>query len=750
MATPKPRKSDAGSADNGNASIQLIPNEEHPDFVAGRLSDAEVGELTGFTPNPEGPLPRPGLPERLPKPEFPFPVFCGPVSGRYQYSPPAPGSPGPVVPIDLLRMTVRVDVDRFYPQQRISIEVSRLFPSSQAHAIAEVTSDSCTAYNRRRITANITYRDGDASLIPGTSVTFTASRTTGFGYGSYQLTLSGGEMTPRNYNLRFESIYFDKVEFEVDVVSNAGAAVTSYETGSHPNRPASIPAETVSLATIYQRAGFEASLSAGGNVIPVADAGANGTWSDTEMHNAMVAYWSRFANQPQWAMWVLYAARHDQGASLGGIMFDDIGPNHRQGTAIFTDSFIQNAPAGDANPDAWRKRMQFWTAIHEMGHGFNLAHSWQKALGTPWISLGNEPEARSFMNYPYNVSGGQSSFFSDFQFRFSDSELVFMRHAPRRFVQMGNSNWFDNHGFEESDHLRNSGSWKLSIRPNRSENSYRFLEPVTLELKLANISGNTALVEGDLLVDGRHLTIFVQREGGPLRQHRPMLTRCHRTHQDRIANGEAIYGSHMISTSTDGWLIDEPGFYKVQAAIELNNEILVSNVLRVYVTPPATLEEGKVAGSYFSEEVGRVLAFAGAPELKQAEDVLREVIQTCPDNPAALHAEVALSNPRLREFKVLQPSDTGKGIQIASQQAAVEEAAKSQISALLNEPEKAADTIGHIGFFSQLLQVAEAMKDDGNEKGSQELLNKTIKVMKSRHILASVIEQAEAQINQPG
>ena len=162
MATPKPRKSDAGSADNGNASIQLIPNE--------------VGELTGFTPNPEGPLPRPGLPERLPKPEFPFPVFCGPVSGRYQYSPPAPGSPGPVVPINLLRMTVRVDVDRFYPQQRISIEVSRLFPSSQAHAIAEVTSDSCTAYNRRRITANITYRDGDASLIPGTSVTFTASR----------------------------------------------------------------------------------------------------------------------------------------------------------------------------------------------------------------------------------------------------------------------------------------------------------------------------------------------------------------------------------------------------------------------------------------------------------------------------------------------------------------------------------------------------------------------------------------------
>ena len=77
---------------------------------------------------------------------------------------------------------------------------------------------------------------------------------------------------------------------------------------------------------------------------------------------------------------IIAAARHDQGRSLGGVMFDDIGPNHRQGTAIFTDTFIQDAPPGDPNAAAWRNRMQFWTAVHEMGHAFNLAHAWQKAL----------------------------------------------------------------------------------------------------------------------------------------------------------------------------------------------------------------------------------------------------------------------------------------------------------------------------------------------------------------------------------
>ena len=111
----------------------------------------------------------------------------------------------------------------------------------------------------------------------------------------------------------------------------------------------------------------------------IVGAAPGGTWSDMEMHDAMQVHWSRFANTAQWAMWVFFAALHESGTGLGGIMYDDIGPNHRQGTALFVDSFIARPPSGDPNPDAWRDRMRFWTAVHEMGHAFNLAHSWQKA-----------------------------------------------------------------------------------------------------------------------------------------------------------------------------------------------------------------------------------------------------------------------------------------------------------------------------------------------------------------------------------
>lgn len=738
--------------------VELTPDDAHPDYVAGSVTDglerlgsleAEADELASA---PEelhgGPFqPQPFLPKPWP------PIrFCAPVSGRYRHSSFTRGRSGPFR-FNLLTIHVRVDVDRYFPQNRISIEVRRLFPKTTSHVIAEVTADTCLGFNNRRIEADITYRDGASALIPGDRVVLEARRTRGFGYNSYRLSLIGPGRATRRYDLTFESRYFDPVEFEVDRVANAGTAITTFATGSHPNRPANLPNETISIQTVYQRAGFDVSLSPNTTVIPTAGTGANGTWSDSEMHNAMVTYWSRFQNRPQWALWVLYAARHDQGRSLGGVMFDDIGANHRQGTAIFTDSFIQDVPPGDPNPAAWRQRMTFWTAVHEMGHAFNLAHAWQKAAGIaqgapgdPWIPLANEPEARSFMNYPFRVAGGQAAFFSDFRFRFTDDELLFLRHAPRRFVQMGNSDWFVDHGFEAPDALMNAVGWDLQIRPNRAANSYRFLEPVNLELKLTNRSDDTVAVDKGLLGDGRHITVLVRREGGETRRWRAMVTRCHEEKDAPLAPAESLYGGHMISASTDGWIVDEPGFYKVQAAVDMGEEVVVSNVLRLYVAPPASDEESRVAPDYFSEEVGRAIAFAGAPALTGAHDVLAKVTEHCPDNPAACHAAVALSAPLLRDYKVLKAGEDRASLAIATAAAKVDKAAKTQMRALMENADGAAETLGHIGYFAQLGQLAEAMAGAGDDKGANMVLKASIATMKKRGILASVIRSAERKL----
>lgn len=736
------------------------PNGEHPDFVPGVVTE---GEPAPFTPAPDGPIPNvpipipPLGPIPFPNPIPPLPPLniCAPVSGRYVLAPRppvvTPPAGPPLVPLNLFSLTVRVDVDRFFPQERVSIEATRLFPRGTAHAIAEVTSDQCLGFNRRKVTARITYRDGDAGLIPGDTVVFEAARGSGFNYGSFKITLSGAGTTPRTHALVPRSQRFDPVEFEVDRVTDAGAAVTSYDTAAHPNRPADLPAEVLTLATVFQRAGFDVTMSPNVTDIPAADAGANSRWSDAEMHNAMAAYWSRFDNRAQWAMWVLFARQHDQGHGLGGVMFDDIGPNHRQGTAIFTDSFIQDVPPGDPNPAAWRARNVFWTAVHEMGHAFNLAHSWQKALGTPqgapgdpWVPLANQPEARSFMNYPFNVSGGESAFFSTFRFRFTDDELLFMRHAPRRFVQMGNSDWFVNHGFEAPKALERSGRWALEVRANRAAPAYRFLEPVVVELKLTTATG--AAVDGHLLADGKHVTLVVQREGGAPRQWRPMATYCHKVHRDPLPAGGALYGAHALSLSADGWLIDQPGFYKVQAAVDVGDEVVVSNVLRVYVGPPAGPEEVALAPDYFTPEVARALAFRGAPVYERATDVLKEVAARCPQHPAAVHAALALTGPRLTAFKHLDTSGGRGQLAVRSSKPDLAGAAQERFAALTGDAGKCADTLGHIGYFGALDELADALRAGGAEEQARQVLRASVDTMKKRNVRPAVVDAAERKL----
>ncbi|MGH7152189.1 MAG: hypothetical protein ACREIU_15900, partial [Planctomycetota bacterium] len=401
------------------------------------------------------------------------------VSGRYERRAPIP-LPSPAAPsaedgfpiaLPIRRETILLDVDGRYPLRTASGTV-HVGLKERVHWIARLNRIGAFLWRGR-----IWYRDGLPAAHPYTAVEiqvidplFPASRRAAARF-------TGGGAPDRTVVYEYRSRAFRAVEFEFDCTPDA-TPVFSIGTHDHPIHPGSIPAEALTIQEVFRRAGYVVRTSGDTDQVPLAPlSGTDGKWSDLEMHDAMETYWSRFADRAQWAMWVFFARLHEQGTSLGGIMFDDIGPNHRQGTAIFTGSFIDEAPSGDPAPDAWRKRMKFWTACHEMGHAFNLAHSWEKSLGTGWIPLADDLEARSFMNYPRYVAGGESAFFGTFPFRFSDPELLFMRHAPERFVEMGNADWFDHHGFEQAE-VRSGSGLRLEVRINQPRADLEFLEPL--------------------------------------------------------------------------------------------------------------------------------------------------------------------------------------------------------------------------------------------------------------------------------
>lgn len=136
------------------------------------------------------------------------------------------------------------------------------------------------------------------------------------------------------------------------------------------------------------------------------------------------------------------------------------------------------------------------------------------------------------MNYPYNVSGGEAAFFADFEYRFSDGELLFMRHAPSRFVQMGNANWFDHHGFEQAT-AATSTALQLTAKVNRSEPVYAYLEPPVIQLELTNTSSRPEVVHGDIPDHADSMLVIIKKRGGQARQWLPYARYCTDAPTDR-------------------------------------------------------------------------------------------------------------------------------------------------------------------------------------------------------------------------
>src|SRR5215211_9474104 len=666
------------------------------------------------------------------------------VSGFYHWKAPSPST---------RREQLRLDVDRHYPQMVAS---GTFIPdiSSWSHWIANLSVSGPNSW-----TGNIWYKDtSPGRTFPYTHVKIEVTNRRFPSRREATATFSGGGGTTRQRTFKFGSQYFHPVDFEFDFAEGEQPTLT-IDTCAHPNRPSTLPCENLSLQTVYRRAGFEVTTSAGGGTVPLTGAGPGALWSDIEMHDAMQTYWSRFVAEPQWAMWVFFASLHEQGTSLGGIMFDDIGPNHRQGTAIFNDSFIAEPPAGDPNPDAWVQRMIFWTAGHEMGHTFNLAHSWQKSLISagkgPWIPLADEPEARSFMNYPFNVSGGQTAFFSDFEYAFSDQELLFMRHAPARFVQQGNAAWFDHHGFQGAGTMPEQ-ALTLELRVNRMTPAFEFMEPVILESKLTNTSSQPQLVDKNLLSRTDSKAVILKKRGRPARQFVPYAQYCPLPETKVLVPGESVYEPLFVSAGQNGWDVAEPGRYTVQVALHTEGEgDLVSNPLRLRVEPAPDgrrYDAERLAQDFFSEEVGRILWFGGSQFLEKGNDVLREASERLSDHRVALHANAALGNAVAREYKQLNLEDKGKektkpaavaGAAISVRPPNVEEAREALAAALTDKADAGAASLGHIRYRRYMNRFSDLLAEQGESQEAAQIQDKLYDTLASRNVLDRVLKEIE-------
>lgn len=320
----------------------------------------------------------------------------------------------------------------------------------------------------------------------------------------------------------------------------------------------------ITVSRAYADAGIQLLSSGIPNILPISEAGAGATptWSDSELHNAMAKHFSLFADVPQWQVWLLVATAHDGG--YRGIMFDYADAFQRQGCAVFYDAIKGSDPAN--------QRAQLRTYVHELGHAFNLLHSWEKNLATPPAPLGPNGGLgdASWMNYawrfqpPPPAAGGENAYWAAFPFQFTTNELVHLRHGFYRDVVMSAHPFGTGAGESEVDPemfaepiVDNSGlALELRVKP-----TFAYGEPVVVELKLCATDLRGRDTHGYLHPNDGFVIVAVRQPSGRTVLFRPMLRHCvDEERRVRLDPAQpAVYDSAYIGFGRDGHLFEQPG-----------------------------------------------------------------------------------------------------------------------------------------------------------------------------------------------
>ena len=552
---------------------------------------------------------------------------------------------------------LRLDVDGQHPQMVASGTIKNLFHTVHWLASIEAIHDDTWL-------GNITSITGTQATFPYTAVQITAVRSIFSNQRQLNVIFMGDGVAERHSILHFESPDFQKISLAFDFATAKSAAAVR-ATAQTPTRP-------VSLTDLFQQVGFDVTITAR---TMFSEATLDPYWREQELHDAMQFYWANSENVAGPALWAFFAPLHQDGKELGATIYDDIGPTHGQGTAVFTDSFIAQSPESSSSSTNWP---QFGLTCRQIA----------AALRPPTSTPDLQDTRIAYITDP-------SHYLSDC---FNPTILTDLRHTAAQYQMnktAAGANWNDELGFNIMPHP----SLHLKLRVNRNPASYEFMEPVILELKLTNIAAQAQWADKTSLTNFDNLTLIIKPEGKPAKEFWPYKRDYRMPQPQQLIPGQSLHDSLFIAAGRTGWYIAEPGRYTLQARLTTASDgIITSNRLQIVVRPPTNFVQEYLAQDFFADDVGRILAFNGSRFLKSGNQVLREVIARLPLNPVALHAAHALGLALAHEHKglALTGNQTPPLLRILRQPSQEEEARLLLKFALIDRADTAVTTFGHI------------------------------------------------------
>jgi len=455
--------------------------------------------------------------------------------------------------------------------------------------------------------------------------------------------------------------------------------------------------------------------TSGSDVINIGEAGAGASWSNAELHASMQRHFTLWQDLPQWAVWQVVAQLHDLGTGLYGIMFDQQG-KQRQGCAVFH--------AGIGGTSANKQRLQLYTYVHELGHCFNLLHSWQKQYAVPPVP--NRPKALSWMNYPWNYpDGGASAFWSLFPFQFDNEEVVHLRHAFRNNIIMGGSNFTVGSALGREvmgDPVRDESGLALSISTH--QRSFALGEPVVLQIDLRTTNLRGKRVHTWLHPNCGMVKIVIRKPGGEVLAYEPLIDHLVGERESIVGRDDVIRDSAYIGFGKDGFYFDQPGQYRIRAAYAaLDGSEVLSDIIKVRVRYPVTAADESLADLLMDEDQGTLFYLLGSDDesLKRGNDAFDEVLEKHAKHPMANYIRLVKGINASRAFKTITEENENR---ISVRPAQLEESTKL-LSAAADS--RVLDTVTTQ---MTLTNLAAVQSKAGDETGARKTLS-TLSAMKS-------------------
>lgn len=351
---------------------------------------------------------------------------------------------------------------------------------------------------------------------------------------------------------------------------------------------------------------------------------------------------------PAWQLDLMVLHRTTRDGLLG-LMFDQAGGLPRQGAAIFVDE-IKNEYGGQLADERIIE-----TAIHEIGHAFNLTHRFGRD-----VRRSNSP---SPMNYDWRFRGGEhiEDYWHQFDFRFDPDELRFLRHGARSQVipggsAFGSARYWATIG-QATPGASDEKPWsdlRLWLTPPPAGTTFAFGQPVFLTVSLLNTGTEPVNVSRHALdIKAGQLDMMVQiatstasaNGGGSPNPERlamatpfiPILRRCFSLASAgsvSLGPGESMHTNANLTYGSGGFSFPDPGAYEITPLLTFPAEgengdtldhVVKGASLRILVTPPQPGAEERDLDILQKPSVGATLALGGADSLQGAADELEEV-----------------------------------------------------------------------------------------------------------------------------